>query len=131
MRTEIIVLCCMTFPFFLTWAFLWWHNSQSAATLRHYFTEHSKLLQSMKHIAEIFLAWVFGLFIPILTYLQIVYFITFADFVVGITAAILAAEAFSWRKASLLIAKFVIFTFLLAATYQIQLLLKNPPRQNR
>jgi hypothetical protein len=127
MTTELIVTLTMTLPFVAAWAFLWWHNAESAFTLRRYLSKHSKLFERMKSVAEILIAWAFGLFLPVLAYLQIVYFITFADFVMGVTAALLAAEAFSWRKARFLIAKFVAWTLLLASTYQIQLLLHIPP----
>jgi Bacteriophage holin family len=126
MTTELIVTLTMTLPFVAAWAFLWWHNAESAFTLRGYLSKHSKLFERMKSVAEILIAWVFGLFMPVLTYLQIVYFLTFADFVMGVTAALLVSEAFSWRKARFLIAKFVAWTLLLASTYQIQLLLHIP-----
>jgi hypothetical protein len=83
--------------------------------------------QRMKSIFNAFVAWAFGLFIPVLVYLQVVYFVVFADFVVGVTAALLAHERFSWQKALTVVGKFVAFSFLIAATYQIQTLLQIPP----
>ena len=81
---------------------------------------------SMKSLFDISIAWLFGLFIPILTYLQAVYVITFTDFVIGVTVAVMARERFSWLKSVRLIAKFVCYTGLLVSTYQFQILLKIP-----
>ena len=81
----------------------------------------------MKGITNAILAWGFGLFIPVLSYLQVVFTITVADFVIGVTAAFLASESFSWKKASLLIAKLVSFGLLIVSTYQIQFMLQLPP----
>jgi hypothetical protein len=81
---------------------------------------------SMKSFLDISIAWLFGLFIPILTYLQAVYTITFMDFIIGVSVAMLGKQNFSWQKAARLIAKFVCWTGLLVATYQFQILLKIP-----
>lgn len=81
----------------------------------------------MKSLLNALIAWSMGLFIPVLVYLQAVYIVTFADFIIGCTAALLAQEKFSWQKASLLVAKFVCFGFLIMATYQIQEMVKIPP----
>jgi hypothetical protein len=81
----------------------------------------------MKGITNAVLAWGFGLFIPVLPYLQGVFTITVADFLIGVTAALLASESFSWKKASLLAAKLLVFGLLIVSTYQIQLLLQLPP----
>ncbi len=80
----------------------------------------------MKSFLDISIAWLFGLFIPILTYLQAVYTITVMDFIIGVTVAMLAKENFSWLKAARLAAKFVCWTGLLVSTYQFQILLKIP-----
>jgi hypothetical protein len=121
LTTAIAILSICTLPF-VSACYVWWHNSDNALYISHHLSKHS----AMKPMFEIILAWFFGLFIPILAYLKVVYFISFADFMIGVTAAIIAGQTFSWRKASLLVAKFVCWTFLLASTYQIQLLLKIP-----
>lgn len=80
----------------------------------------------MKPMLDIFLAWILGLFLPVLAYIQIVYFITFADFAIAVINVFAMGEVFSWRKARYLIAKFAAWGLLLAVCYQIQLLLHIP-----
>ena len=126
LKISLWILSAFTFSFGGAWIYVWYHNAQYALILRRYINMQFSKYLIMKPIMDISIAWLFGLFIPILTYLQAVYVITFGDFIIGVTVAMLAKEVFSWRKALLLIAKFVCWTFLLVSTYQFQQLLHIP-----
>lgn len=125
LKISLWILFSFTFSFGSAWLYVWFQNTK-AEIIRQYFNMQFSKYFIMKPMIDISIAWLFGLFVPILTYLQAVYVITFGDFVIGVTVAMLAKEDFSWRKALLLIAKFVCWTFLLVSTYQFQQLLKIP-----
>jgi magnesium-transporting ATPase (P-type) len=82
--------------------------------------------RTMKHIVEIFAAWVFSIFIPIFAFLQIVFLLIFLDFLLGSLAAWWSKEKFDTRKFIFTGVQAAGFTMLLVAFSEFQRYFKIP-----